>query len=51
MLQCYLLAERYEESIEDWYYKHQNEDLMDYLCVKRYLKQFPKDAKFNTRQS
>ena len=35
---CFKLAEEYEEDIEDWYYKHQDEDIADYLCHKRYLK-------------
>ena len=35
---CFKLAEDYEESIENWYYNHQEEDIADYLCKKRYLK-------------
>ena len=35
---CFKLAEEYEEDIEVWYYKHQDEDIADYLCHKRYLK-------------
>jgi len=37
--QCFVFAERYEEDIETWYYQLQDhEDLMNYLCADRYLK-------------
>lgn len=36
--QCFVLVERYEEVIEDWYYHYQDQDLMDYLCRKHALK-------------
>ncbi|XP_046661012.1 protein canopy 4-like [Homalodisca vitripennis] len=37
--QCELLLEDYESEIEDWYWKHQEEEnLQSYLCTQRYLK-------------
>jgi protein canopy 3/4 len=37
--QCETLLEQYESSIEDWYFKHQEEtDLIKYLCEDRALK-------------
>ena len=35
--QCYKLAEDYEELIEDWYYHHQDKDLMNFLCADKFL--------------
>jgi len=36
---CFTFAEKYEEDIEEWYYNLQNqEDLMQYLCAERFLK-------------
>ena len=37
-MQCFKLAEEYEEDIEDWYYNMQETDLIKYLCADRYLK-------------
>lgn len=37
--QCETLLEDHEETIEDWYYKHQDRlSLIDYLCVEKALK-------------
>lgn len=36
--QCELFLERHEEDIENWYWKHQDESLREYLCVERALK-------------
>ncbi|XP_045214894.2 protein canopy homolog 3-like [Mercenaria mercenaria] len=36
--QCFTLVERYEETIEDWYFEHQDQDIIDYLCRKHVLK-------------
>ncbi|XP_063814579.1 protein canopy homolog 3 [Pseudophryne corroboree] len=36
--QCDVLMEEYEDVIEDWYRKHQQEDLTEFLCVKHVLK-------------
>ncbi|WAQ95603.1 CNPY3-like protein [Mya arenaria] len=36
--ECFNVVERYEEAIEDWYYKYQDQDIMDYLCRKHVLK-------------
>lgn len=37
--QCETLLEDYEETIEDWYYKHQETmPLINYLCVEKALK-------------
>ncbi|XP_055380508.1 protein canopy 4 [Condylostylus longicornis] len=36
--QCEVLLEDHEETIEDWYYKHQDTQLIDYLCEQRVLK-------------
>ncbi|XP_048757645.1 protein canopy 4-like [Ostrea edulis] len=30
---CFKMAEEYEEEIENWYYNHQDKDLMNYLCA------------------
>ncbi|XP_061182609.1 protein canopy 4-like [Saccostrea echinata] len=30
---CFKMAEEYEDEIENWYYKHQDKDLMNYLCA------------------
>ncbi len=38
------MAETYEETLEDWYYNHQDDlNLMEYFCRDRYLK----DAKWD----
>ncbi|KAI0226368.1 Canopy-like protein 3 [Lamellibrachia satsuma] len=34
---CFKLAEDYEELIEDWYFNHQEQDLMSVLCSEKYL--------------
>ncbi|MBN3278350.1 CNPY3 protein, partial [Polyodon spathula] len=36
--QCDVMVEKYEDVIEDWYRKHQDEDLTTYLCEKHVLK-------------
>ncbi|XP_045214899.2 protein canopy homolog 3-like isoform X2 [Mercenaria mercenaria] len=36
--QCFTVVERYEETIEDWYFEHQDQDIIDYLCRKHVLK-------------
>ena len=36
-LQCFNLAEQYEDVIETWYYHKQDQHLLDYLCSQRYL--------------
>ncbi|KAK2160479.1 hypothetical protein LSH36_132g00013 [Paralvinella palmiformis] len=35
---CFKLAENYEDDIEEWYFKHQEIDLIKFLCRDRYLK-------------
>ena len=35
---CETMLEEAEEDIESWYYHHQDEDIQDYLCRKRFLK-------------
>ena len=42
--QCFNLAEQYEDDIEDWYYNHQDQDLFQYLCKDRYLKDKNSDS-------
>ena len=37
-LQCFKMAEQYEDDIEEWYFEHQDEDLMTYLCANRALR-------------
>lgn len=37
---CDTIVEQYDEDLEDWYYNHQDENLMKYLCKDRVL---PKD--------
>lgn len=32
------MAEEYEDEIEDWYFNHQEKDLMTYLCANRALR-------------
>ncbi|CAG2227872.1 CNPY3_4 [Mytilus edulis] len=34
---CDTIVEQYDEDLEDWYYNHQDEDLMKYLCKDRVL--------------
>ncbi|CAH1794477.1 unnamed protein product [Owenia fusiformis] len=34
---CFTVAEELEETIEDWYFHHQDEPLMKYLCEDRFL--------------
>ncbi|KAK6474617.1 protein canopy-like protein 3-like, partial [Huso huso] len=34
---CYVMVEQNEDVIEDWYRKHQDEDLTTYLCEKHVL--------------
>ncbi|XP_074648004.1 protein canopy 4-like [Tubulanus polymorphus] len=36
---CYTMVGDYEDEIEEWYFHHQDEDLADWLCAKRILKQ------------
>ncbi|XP_045214897.2 protein canopy 4-like isoform X1 [Mercenaria mercenaria] len=36
--ECFTVVERYEETIEDWYFEHQDQDIIDYLCRKHVLK-------------
>ncbi|XP_074604763.1 FGF signaling regulator protein canopy b [Brevipalpus obovatus] len=36
--QCELFLERHEDDIENWYWKHQDKPLREYLCVERALK-------------
>ena len=37
--QCFNLAEKYEDDIEEWYYNYQDtEPLLEYICRDRYLK-------------
>lgn len=35
---CFKMAEEYEDEIEDWYFNHQEKDLMTYLCANRALR-------------
>ncbi|XP_052780763.1 protein canopy 4-like [Mya arenaria] len=42
--ECFNVVERYEEAIEDWYYKYQDQDIMDYLCRKHVLKPDDQDC-------
>ncbi|XP_078319083.1 protein canopy 4-like [Crassostrea virginica] len=35
---CFKMAEQYEDDIEEWYFEHQDEDLMTYLCANRALR-------------
>ena len=37
LLQCFKLAEDYEEDIEEWYYNRQDQNLAKYICRDRYL--------------
>lgn len=34
---CFQIVENFEESIEEWYWNHQDEDLTTYLCVNQVL--------------
>ncbi|XP_060551951.1 protein canopy 4-like [Ruditapes philippinarum] len=36
--ECFTVVERYEETIEDWYFEHQDQDIINYLCRKHVLK-------------
>ncbi|RWS01711.1 Protein canopy 4-like protein [Dinothrombium tinctorium] len=36
--QCEQLLEKHEEDISDWYWNHQDADLLQFLCVERALK-------------
>ncbi|XP_064643921.1 protein canopy homolog 3-like [Lineus longissimus] len=42
--QCFIITNEYEEDIEDWYFHHQDKDLMTYLCLDRYLKDSKADS-------
>ena len=35
---CERLLEKYENELEEWYWKENRDDLSDYLCVNRALK-------------
>lgn len=35
---CDTIVEEYEDALEEWYYNHQDENLMDYLCRDRVLR-------------
>ncbi|KAJ8317882.1 hypothetical protein KUTeg_002973, partial [Tegillarca granosa] len=35
---CYKMVEDYEDDVEEWYYNHQNQNILDYLCRERVLK-------------
>lgn len=41
---CFNMVGDYEDDIEEWYYHHQNHDLLDYLCEKRILKHAKVDS-------
>ncbi len=44
------MAETYEETLEDWYYNHQDDlNLMEYFCRDRYLKDAKWDDSKNTQ--
>ncbi|KAL3876112.1 hypothetical protein ACJMK2_033990 [Sinanodonta woodiana] len=36
--QCFKIVEEYEDDIEEWFYNHQDQDLMEYLCKNIVLK-------------
>lgn len=38
IFQCFTVVERYEETIEDWYFEHQDQDIINFLCRKHVLK-------------
>lgn len=40
------MAEEYEDEIEDWYFNHQDKDLMTYLCANRALRKDDKSEIF-----
>ena len=37
LLQCVQMLEEYEEELSTWYFKHQDEDLLQWLCAGRVL--------------
>lgn len=41
------MAEDNEDEIEDWYFNHQDKDLMTYLCANRVLRKDDKSEIFN----
>ncbi len=37
-VQCFNLAEKMEEDIDEWYYNNQDQPIMNYICRDRVLK-------------
>ena len=36
-MQCEYMAEKHEDDIIEWYWKHQHENLTNWLCAERVL--------------